>query len=381
MVTYTWEILILQKKMAVLILKEFMKLMNGEISNRIFQMLDADDAVLLLVSSNGNIITQTSGAKRLLQQAPLRPVCEVLSSRAAKAVQFVLETGGESMIDEEIDGHLYRLDIRPVSEGALLYFAPTEDRVPVMPLPLYSQIVNSLSHILALLYLVPGADEARQKHLLDDVHRSSLRIYRGLSHLHLLEFTEDPAQILHLRTHNLSALCRKLGRTCADAAKERGISVTVSVDVPASCNAAYDEALMTRAILELLINAVRTHGATQVTLALRHAAGRISIVVSNDGRALPPEELDRLYSGWSRAQNPMTLLEQHAAGLPYRLGLPLIRRIAGWHGGALLLESSGENNTVFRLSFPDDLPPDSTAFGQTVLEDSLDLTELELSIL
>ncbi len=381
MVTYTREILILQKKMAVLILKEFMKLMNGEISNRIFQMLDADDAVLLLVSSNGNIITQTSGAKRLLQQAPLRPVCEVLSSRAAKAVQFVLETGGESMIDEEIDGHLYRLDIRPVSEGALLYFAPTEDRVPVMPLPLYSQIVNSLSHILALLYLVPGADEARQKHLLDDVHRSSLRIYRGLSHLHLLEFTEDPAQILHLRTHNLSALCRKLGRTCADAAKERGISVTVSVDVPASCNAAYDEALMTRAILELLINAVRTHGATQVTLALRHAAGRISIVVSNDGRALPPEELDRLYSGWSRAQNPMTLLEQHAAGLPYGLGLPLIRRIAGWHGGALLLESSGENNTVFRLSFPDDLPPDSTAFGQTVLEDSLDLTELELSIL
>lgn len=381
MVTYTREILIPLKKMAVLILKEFMKLMNGEISNRIFQMLDADDAVLLLISSNGNIITQTSGAERLLQQAPLRPVCEVLSGRAAKAVRFVLETGGESTLDEEIDGHLYRLDIRPVSEGALLYFAPTEDRVPVMPLPLYGQIVNSLSHILALLYLIPGADEARQKHLLDDVHRNSLRIYRGLSHLHLLEYAGEPAQILHLRAHNLSALCRKLGHTCADAAKERGISVTVSVDVPESCSAVYDEALMTRAVLELLVNAVRTRGAAHVTLALRPAAGRVSIIVSNDGCALPPEELDRLYSGWRRAQDSMTLLEQHAAGLPYGLGLPLVRRIAGWHGGALLLESSSENSTVFRLSFPDHLPADATSFGQTVLEDSLDLTELELSIL
>lgn len=367
--------------MAVHILDDIMNLLENGLSKQVLQMLGADDAALLFLSPAGNITAQTSGAARLLRQAPLRAIYEVLSKRAGNAIRFVLENGGESALDEEIDGRLYRLEVRAVPDGALAYLAPTDMQAPALPLPLYGQITGSLSHILAVLYLIPGADASRQAHLLEDVHRSSLRIYRSLSHLHLLEYADDPERILHLRTHNLAALCRELGKKCADAAKARGNSVTVSVHTPEKCSAVYDEALMTRAVLELLVNAVRTPGATYVTLALRRAAGRVSLLVSNDGRTLPPEELDRLYDGWRRAQDSMTLLEQHAAGLPYGLGLPLVRRIAGWHGGALLFESDGGEGTVFRLSFPDDLPSEASTFGQTVFEDSLDIAELELSIL
>ncbi len=367
--------------MAVLVLEEIMKLADGGLSNLILQMLRADDAAFILVSPAGNIITQTPGARRLLRQAPLRPAGEALSERAAKAVRFVLETGGESALDEEIDGHLYRLEIRPVDEGALLYFASAEGQAPVMPLTMYGQIVSSLSHILALLYLIPGADAGRQEHLLDNVRRDSLRIYRSLSHLQLLEYADDPERILHWKEHDLAAHCRALCEKCRMAVRQRGNAVVISCDAPEHCNLVYDEALMTRAVLELLVNALRAPGVTRVRLQMRRTGNHASILVSDNGSGVPPEELDRLYHAWQRAQDVDDLLEKQARGLPYGLGLPLVRRIAGWHSGTLLLENAGPGGTVFRLTIPADLPADQVSLGQPFPEDGLDLAELELSVL
>lgn len=371
--------------MAVHILEEIMKLSDGGLSNHILQMLGADDAAFLLVSPDGTITAQSGGARRLLRQEPLRPVGEVLTGDAEQAVRFVLKTGGESALNEEIDGKPYRLEIRPVEQGALLYFAPLEAQAQALPLPMYGQIVGSLSHILALLYLVPGADAGRQEQLLDSVRRDSLRIYRSLSHLQLLEYADDPERILHMKEQNLTALCRTLCEKCAAAAAARGRTAAVSCDTSDQYRAVFDEALMTRAILALLTNALCAPGVTEVHVQVRPFETQddayISVLVSDNGRGLPPGELDRLYHAWQRAQDMDMLLEKQTEGLPYGLGLPLVRRIAGWHRGSLLLESGGEGGTVFRLVFPAGLPSDPDQFGQSIPEDTLDLAELELSVL
>ena len=250
-----------------------------------------------------------------------------------------------------------------------------------MPLTMYGQIVSSLSHILALLYLIPGADAGRQEHLLDNVRRDSLRIYRSLSHLQLLEYADDPERILHWKEHDLAAHCRALCEKCRMAVRQRGNAVVISCDAPEHCNLVYDEALMTRAVLELLVNALRAPGVTRVRLQMRRTGNHASILVSDNGSGVPPEELDRLYHAWQRTQDVDDLLEKQARGLPYGLGLPLVRRIAGWHSGTLLLENAGPGGTVFRLTIPADLPADQVSLGQPFPEDGLDLAELELSVL
>ncbi|MDR3766350.1 MAG: hypothetical protein Q3Y08_04850 [Butyricicoccus sp.] len=133
-------------------MRNFMNLESSDLSNLALELLDAEDAAFVLVSPVGDIISQTKGAARLLQSMPLRPVGEVLSERAAQAVAFVQATGGESSIQEEIDGKLYRMEVRPAEQGLLLYFAPLEPQMTRLPANFSRQIVDSLSHILASVH-------------------------------------------------------------------------------------------------------------------------------------------------------------------------------------------------------------------------------------
>ena len=362
-------------------MEKVMKQWNDGISDMVLEMLGADDAAFVFVSASGNIISQTAGAERLLRQPPLRPVGEVLSERAARTVGFVLETGGEAALDEEIDSQFYRLEIRPAQDGALLYFYPAMARAPSLPLSLSGQITGSLSHILAVLHLLPGSSGEKQSLLLDDIRRSSLRIYRSLSHLQLLEHTDDPERLLNLREHDLAALCRRLGDECRTICASRGILAEIEVDVSAHCRVVYDEALMTRAVLNLLVNALHAPGVSRVCLKAQRLSDRIVMTVSDNGSGLPPEMLDRLYHDWERVQDVDALLQQQSTGILSGLGLPLVRRIAGWHSGTLLLENSSTGGTVFHLTFADNLRVEDYSLSQPFFSDTLDAAETELAVL
>lgn len=371
----------MEKKMAVHTLKNFMNAQDGGLSNLALELLGAEDAAFVLVSPEGNIVTQTAGAARLLKEAPLRPVAEVLSARAAQAVRSVLQQGGECSLVEEIDGRPYRLEARPAEGGALLYFAPLEREAARLPAGLSQQIVDALSHILAAVHLLPGSGDEKESRLLGGIRRDSLRIYRGLSHLQFLESTDAPEQAMRLQECDLSALCREAAARCREACAARGRAAEIQTSVPPVCRVVCDKELLTRALLNLLVNALRAPGATRVCLRLARRDGRVILTVADNGAGMVPDTLERLYHGWSRAQDPAGQLEQSILGAPNGLGLPLARQAAGWHGGALLFEQGEDGGAVFRLSFPDDLPPDPPQLGQGLPDETLDLMEIELSVL
>ncbi len=364
--------------MAVHTLRNFMNLQSSDLSNLALEMLDAEDAAFVLVSPGGDIISQTAGAGRLLKSMPLRPVGEVLSERAAQALKFVQTTGGESSIHEDIDGKTYRMEVRPVEQGVLLYFAPMEQQAAHLPANFSRQIVDSLSHILAAVHLMLGSQGEKSERLLDGIRRDSLRIYRGLAHLQFLESDAAPEEAMKLELGDLAELCRSAVERCRAACAARGRTVELTVDAPDACPVVYDRALLLRALLNLLTNALRTPEVSRVCVRLTHGQGRVSIVVADDGPGVPAEQLSRLYHDWARPWDEAGWMEQ---SMPCGLGLPLVRQVAGWHGGTLLLEPGQEGGTVFRLSFPDDLPPDPPQLGQSLPDDSLDLVEIELSIL
>ena len=103
---------------------------NFQLSELMLDMMCAESAIFVLVSAQGNIITQTPAAEKVLKQTKLRPISEVLSASAANSLKTTLKTGEPIQPIEAIDSNIYRLDIRACEQGALLYFMPTENIVP-----------------------------------------------------------------------------------------------------------------------------------------------------------------------------------------------------------------------------------------------------------
>jgi len=98
--------------------------------------------------------------------------------------------------------------------------------------------------------------------------------------------------------------------------------------------------LLFQAAANLLDNALKyapSGGRILVRTEQRDLAGVLS--VTNDGRAIPPADLNRLTERFYRGSS--------SGGTPgFGLGLSLAEAIAEAHGGALALESSGTSFTA-----------------------------------
>ena len=98
------------------------------------------------------------------------------------------------------------------------------------------------------------------------------------------------------------------------------------------------------ALLCLIDNSFRfTRPGNRVTVTGENAGGKVRIKVTDLGRGIPPEEMDRVFLPfYSRGASGEPLLGQNLG-----LGLTVARQIIYNHGGALALESTpGEGTTV-----------------------------------
>ena len=364
--------------MAVQQLKNFMNLPSGKLSEYVLSLLGAEQAAFVLVSPDGRIATQTAGAARLLQSQMLCPVGELLSERAAHAVQQTLLGGGRSILPEEIDGKPYDLEILAVPEGALLYFQPQQAQRIALPGSVYRRMNDAIGHILMasrLLHEDAGRDRAEIQ-LLEGIERDGLRLQRSLTHLSLLQSQEVPELSMHLQSCDLRELCKWLIEHCSDVCRLRGREVAFSLDAPSACWAVCDRKLILRAVLNLLVNAVQGPAVTKVELHLQHEKGRVRITVRDNGSGMADETAARVYDGWLRPQ------EDWMTAADTGLGLPVARQIAGWHGGTLLLTQSKTGGVSAALNLPDDLHADPPQLGQPDERDAdMELTRLELSVL
>ena len=95
----------------------------------------------------------------------------------------------------------------------------------------------------------------------------------------------------------------------------------------------------------LVVNALRHGGRGDVVVSVRTEGGRALVRVRDQGAGIAPEDRDRIFQRFYRAES--------ARATPGTgLGLYVSREIARLHGGDLSLESTGSGGTVFRLSLP-----------------------------
>jgi len=113
----------------------------------------------------------------------------------------------------------------------------------------------------------------------------------------------------------------------------------------------WDEARLAQALTNLLGNAVQ-HGDTSrpITVSARSEKADVIIAVHNDGSAIVPEKLLRLFTG----------MQDGASGGRDRrhlgLGLFIVDKIVEGHGGRIDVESAADVGTTFSIRLPKSAP-------------------------
>ena len=108
-----------------------------------------------------------------------------------------------------------------------------------------------------------------------------------------------------------------------------------------------------RALENLVGNALK-YGAkdTPITIKIDHSHGRMLIAVHNEGKPIPPDQLESVFQVFERAK---IATEENEQG--WGLGLPFVRSVAESHGGSIVSDSSETTGTTFIIDIPTDARP------------------------
>ena len=189
-----------------------------------------------------------------------------------------------------------------------------------------------------------AANVADYRESLEVMHRTVGRLTRIVRDLFLL--ARSDAGDIPVRREPLYAgdLVSQTARAYQTLAAERGVALVAECegDLPVDG----DEDLLQRMIGNLLENAIRhTQAGREVRLRCVVDGNMARIEVCDQGPGVPSEFRQQIFERFFRVDPART-------GSGAGLGLPIARWIAEVHGGALWLERSGSDGSVFVSTLP-----------------------------
>ncbi len=124
------------------------------------------------------------------------------------------------------------------------------------------------------------------------------------------------------------------------------LSQRVVAEVEPGLEVNADEALLARAIDNLIDNARKYGGAEPLRVEARRAEGAVLIAVRDHGPGFAPDELERVFDPFYRG----TSARGQASG--FGLGLSLARRVAEAHGGSIRAANPPGGGALIELRLP-----------------------------
>ena len=106
-----------------------------------------------------------------------------------------------------------------------------------------------------------------------------------------------------------------------------------------------DSQLIEQAVSNLIGNAVRHSGSTEISVTVACDAKVVRIAVEDHGVGIPPEHAERIFERFHRV-DPARASETGGAGL----GLAIVRRIARLHGGDVGYSPVQPHGSCFTLT-------------------------------
>jgi signal transduction histidine kinase len=170
---------------------------------------------------------------------------------------------------------------------------------------------------------------------------------------HLLELVNDILDLskieagkvdLEVQPATFPALAQDLFVTVRPLADEHGSALTLECEGDATVTT--DPRRVRQILLNLLSNAIKFGEGKPITVRCRRSEdGGLHVEVSDQGRGIDPQDLDRIFDEFVQLSNPD---QQLGTGL----GLPISRRLAVLLGGTLTVTSKVGEGSTFCLTLP-----------------------------
>lgn len=206
---------------------------------------------------------------------------------------------------------------------------------------LRTPVSNLLTQTQVTLSRARSADDYRQ--ILESNAEEFERMARMISDMLLLAKSDNGLVLLQRETLQLAAEVRALFDYFDIVAEEKSVSLSLQGDAELSA----DRLMLRRALANLLSNALRHADAASTVLVQLHSrAEGVEISVANQGEAITPEHLARVFDRFFRV-DPARQRNSEGTGL----GLAITQSIVQAHGGTIDA-SSAEGVTMFTLHLP-----------------------------
>jgi signal transduction histidine kinase len=164
--------------------------------------------------------------------------------------------------------------------------------------------------------------------------------------LSLARLERDAASgMANFATADISELVRDAVESLRVQAKEKGVEIRLSA--PESCVAVCDGQMISRAVSNLVQNAVLHSGSDEVFVSVSSSGKAVLIVVEDHGVGIPPEDCGRVFDRFYRVDR-----SRNSSTGGSGLGLAISRGIARLHGGDVALEIVEPSGCRFSIALP-----------------------------
>ena len=144
-------------------------------------------------------------------------------------------------------------------------------------------------------------------------------------------------------TTDISEIVRDVVESLRVQAEEKG--VTIRLSTPEACVAVCDRQLISSAVSNLLLNAIRHSGSDEVSVSVSSSGKSVAIAVEDRGVGIPQEDRERVFDRFYRVDRSR---DSGTGGTG--LGLAIVRGIALLHGGSVTLEGVEPSGCRFILT-------------------------------
>jgi PAS domain S-box-containing protein len=189
----------------------------------------------------------------------------------------------------------------------------------------------------------------------NDAQRNALAMITE-SGEHLLQLINDVLDLskieagmmaLELELIDVEGLCRNCLSLVRTPARERGVTLSLAVDLDLHLCA--DARRLRQILVNLLDNAVKFTPAGGKVLLEAGSDGQngVRFTVEDNGPGIAADQLERIFAPFVQVESGLARTHEGAG-----LGLALVRRLVGLHGGAVTVDSTPGVGSRFHVTLP-----------------------------
>ncbi len=275
--------------------------------------------------------------------APLRPIIKIARQISA------------NQLGDRISTEHMPLELRSLAETLNSMLARLEQdflRLSDFSSDLAHELRTPISNMLVQTQVTLGKrrDVDQYQEALSSMVEELERLSHMVSDMLYLAKTEHQVEVPDLENIDLVSEARDLAEFYQLMADDKG----VNIEVAGHGAIRGDRNMVRRAISNLVSNAIRhTLPGSPIGINIETSAGRSILSVSNQGDTIKPEDIDRIFDRFYRAEKARTHPGSDGTGL----GLSITRAIMLAHAGQIKV-TSNDGVTVFSLIFSGNEPDD-----------------------